>query len=215
MQPIAEPTKPPTLDLEVLETDPTPSFVIKVGTTALSFDLLYANEAFRNGGYREAVLGSNKTALLFRSWTQAVGELNKPLYEFAGRKWAAEIMKSSAALKVISTVGVVSEEHESEQYRGVGQRKDVMSDILVSRRRPVNIRSKENGMEESNCNEETLLHNIPRTNLNARWEGIQTMMEMSDVGVFEYNSEGKLLHANEAWYRLRYVSEHIEVFRNA
>lgn len=52
------------------------------------------------------------------------------------------------------------------------------------------------------------LNNLPTTNLNARWESIQTMMEMSDVGVFEYNSSGKLMHANEAWYRLRYVQRH-------
>jgi hypothetical protein len=29
------------------------------------------------------------------------------------------------------------------------------------------------------------------------------MMEMSDVGVFEYNTAGQLLHGNEAWYKLR------------
>lgn len=28
------------------------------------------------------------------------------------------------------------------------------------------------------------------------------MMEMSDVGVFEYFPDGKLIHANDAWYRL-------------
>jgi hypothetical protein len=201
----ADPARSARLDLEVLEIDPAPTFVIKVGTTPLAFDLLYANEAFRNGGYREAVLEGNKTALLFRSWAQAVGELTKPLHEFAGRTWTAELSKGGAALKVVKTVGVVLEEQELERFHGVGQRKDANSDPLEPSRSPVHKRSREDFMEESKHHAKTLFQNVPLTNLNARWEGIQTMMEMSDVGVFEYNTEGKLIHANEAWYRLRYV----------
>ncbi|KAI9164135.1 Hybrid signal transduction histidine kinase K [Paramyrothecium foliicola] len=38
--------------------------------------------------------------------------------------------------------------------------------------------------------------------VGTRLEGMQTMMEMSDVGVFEYHPHGTLIRANESWYRL-------------
>jgi hypothetical protein len=77
------------------------------------------------------------------------------------------------------------------------------NDDLSMGRIPVFTRSKAQLMSELKRERAVSLRNIPYTSLHARWESIQTMMEMSDVGVFEYNAEGKLLHANEAWYRLR------------
>jgi PAS domain-containing protein len=203
MQAIANPTPPPLLDLKILEIYPAPVFVIKVGTAALAFELLYTNESFRNGDYREAILGGNKSALLFRSWAQATGELNKPLHEFAGRTWVAEFSRSGATLKVLRAVGAVTEEQEPRNHHEAELKKLTALRPLGSRRSTVYTRSKEDFMEQSKRNEKTLLQDIPRTDSNARWERLQTMMEMSDVGVFEFNAEGKLMNANEAWYRLR------------
>lgn len=72
-------------------------------------------------------------------------------------------------------------------------------------RNPIRRRSEQDIREEQERDRILLMRNIPRSSLDARWESIQIMMEMSDIGTFEYNSEGKLLHANEAWYRLRCV----------
>ncbi|KAL1598606.1 hypothetical protein SLS60_007746 [Paraconiothyrium brasiliense] len=58
------------------------------------------------------------------------------------------------------------------------------------------------------------LGGFPTANVVARWESLQTMMGMTDVGVFEYLPSGKLIHANEAWYRLsnhpRNLPAHVE-----
>ncbi|CAI6337241.1 unnamed protein product [Periconia digitata] len=65
-------------------------------------------------------------------------------------------------------------------------------------------RSKEERMRrmERNQNPAVPLRALPKVNINARWESLQTMMEMSDVGVFEFDPCGKLVQANDAWYRL-------------
>jgi hypothetical protein len=51
----------------------------------------------------------------------------------------------------------------------------------------------------------SLLQKLPHPNLDARWEGIQAIMEMSDVGMFDYGADGKLRYANDAWFKLRFV----------
>ncbi|KAK5691456.1 hypothetical protein LTR97_011449 [Elasticomyces elasticus] len=41
-----------------------------------------------------------------------------------------------------------------------------------------------------------------RNNVTEKLANTLTMIEMVDVGMFDYNTEGKLLHANEAFYKL-------------
>lgn len=204
MEPPTPPAKFPSVDLEALETNPKPLFIIRVGTNALAFDLLYANEAFRQRDLREVVLASGKEALLFRSWTQAFGQPVKPTYEFAERTWSAEVVGDRIKMKVVWATGFLSEEKSAQDAYGPRRSLDGVPDPLKSTRSPIYTRSKEDFMKRADNDGAAFLQRMPRTNLNAHWEGIQTMMEMSDVGVFEYNTEGKLLHANEAWYRLRY-----------
>ncbi len=186
------------LDLEDLESDTAPLFVIKASEIALGFDFLFCNEVFRRLRLRSSILAEDRAALLFRSWAQALGDY-KPRYEFGGRIWMAEMAGRNGGWKVVRA----TEPDMQQQDPPALEEETDENDHTSIGRTPVFTRSKAQLMSELRRDRKVSLKNIPFTNLHARWESIQTMMEMSDVGVFEYNSEGKLLHANEAWYRLR------------
>lgn len=168
----------------------------------LDFEILFRNEAFRTSLLQSSVQVENRNARLFRSWTQALGDF-KPQYEFADRIWAAEIAGATGGWKLVRGAEIISKDQEIPSNNGFKQGEEEKNVSLMTERTPVYQRSKQELMEDLKRDRTALLRNIPRTNLSARWESIQTMMEMSDVGVFEYNTEGKLIHANEAWYRLR------------
>jgi PAS domain-containing protein len=179
--------KRPMFDLERLEFDEWPAFVIRVGATALEFEVLYGNEAFRKGSFQDIMLADDREALLFRSWAQALGQPADSQHECAGCTWTGKMAPKSGALKVIKATHDFSKERLSIEDARTGSSESLrsVSSSGSIRERPA------------------LLRHLPRTNLNARWEGIQTMLEMSDVGVFEFNMDGNLMHANEAYYRLR------------
>ena len=198
MEAIAFPTQSIPFALELLESDPTPLFIIKVGTEALAFEILYGNRLFREQGLQDVVLASRPDALLFRSWTQAIGHAVKHHYDFAGKRWIAEVAGTGVTMKVVRATGFLSQGHCSQDGTAPSRVLEQIPSCLESTRCSVCTRS-----QEVDTDGAALLRKMPRTNMPARWEGIQTMMEMSDVGVFEYNTEGQLLHANEAWYRLR------------
>jgi PAS domain-containing protein len=192
------------LDLEGLEFDKAPLFVIRTGESVLKFDLLFCNEAFRKLHLRDQVLAQDKAALLFRAWTQALGEF-KPRYDFGGRLWKAEVAESSGGWKIVRSTESNLDEQDQQRLGEEAKEDEGMGNGRI----PVFTRSRAQVMGELwKRDKAATFRNLPHTNLNARWESIQTMMEMSDVGVFEYNAEGKLLHANEAWYRLRCVPLH-------
>jgi PAS domain-containing protein len=201
--PSAEPGHLRLLDLDDLESNDAPLFLIKKGEVASNFDFLFCNEAFRKLRLRDTVLAQDKAALLFRSWVQALGDF-KPRYAFHGRVWQAEITGRRGGWKLVKAIESDTEEHERTMDE---QAKE--EDGIGTGRTPVFMRSRTQLIGELKRDNAATFRNLPHTNLNTRWESIQTMMEMSDVGVFEYNSEGTLLHANEAWYRLRYVPLHL------
>jgi hypothetical protein len=190
----------PVLDVEVLESDPAPTFIIRVSTTALKFDALYANEAYRTGGFQDVVLADNREALLFRSWAQALGRGNTSQPVFAGWTWSAELSPRNGTLKLIRAMKPVPEERLSRKYQDSRVTYDLPQ---LSTRRQTQPWSTDDFATSLDHERPALLLNLPHTNMDARWKVMQAMMEMSDVGVFEYNPEGKLLHGNEAWYRLR------------
>jgi PAS domain-containing protein len=198
--PSADPFHTRLLDLEDLESEKTPLFVIKIGEITPEFDIAFCNQSFRALGLRSSILAQGRAPLLFRSWTQAVADF-KPEYEFSDRKWSAEYAGRSGNWKIIRAISSETPERDQQlvdqKANGDGQFSTAQS--LVSSRSRTDLARQAKPEKPKSRN------NIPSTNLDARWESIQTMMEMSDVGVFEYNSEGKLIHANEAWYRLRYV----------
>ena len=199
-----EPHHSPKLDLELLEADSSPTFIIKTGSKALDFDILFCNEAFRTSRFRSSVIADDRAALLFRSWAQALGDF-KPRYKFADRLWSAELAGTTGVWKLVRVVEVVvSRDQDPEIDKCAKQAGGDDDTSLTNGRSPIYRRTRTELMQDPTQNRTVMFRTIPRTNLSARWESIQTMMEMSDVGVFEYNTEGKLLHANEAWYRLRY-----------
>jgi PAS domain-containing protein len=196
--PSAERSNTRLLDLEDLDADTAPLFVIKAGDIALDFDFLFCNEVFRKLRLSNPILANDRAALLFRSWAQALGEY-KPRYDFGGRVWTAEISGRNGGWKVVRAMESDTQQQDSPPLEDNVDDNDHFSIGQT----PVFTRSKAQLISELKRDRTASLKNIPYTNLHARWESVQTMMEMSDVGVFEYNAEGKLLHANEAWYRLR------------
>jgi PAS domain-containing protein len=195
--------------LEDLEFESTPLFVIRTDHIAPDFDFLFCNETFRKLGLRTAILATDKAALLFRSWAQALGEFS-PQYDFDGRTWSGKVAGKSGCWKIVRAT---HSETEEQDQTTIEEENDHENGVDIGRT-PILTRSRTELIGELKRERVVLLGDIPRTNLDARWESIQTMMEMSDVGVFEYNPEGKLLHGNEAWYRLsshpRNLPSHVE-----
>ncbi|KAF1913435.1 hypothetical protein BDU57DRAFT_356309 [Ampelomyces quisqualis] len=204
MQVSKEPLKMPTVELEAIETlesDSSPAFIIEVGVAALQFDLLFTNKVLRNTDLRDMILENSSEALRFRSWAQALGRASEVSYVFAGWSWSAVLSSRGGALKLVSgTSPTTSASTIVQNHRGTASA--AKNDGSYSKSRStIHTQSKEDFMKDLSTNRSLLLQNLPRTNLSAQWEGIQTMLEMSDVGIFEYNTEGRLMHANEAWYR--------------
>ncbi|USP74691.1 hypothetical protein yc1106_01965 [Curvularia clavata] len=196
--PSANPSPSHLLDLEDLESESAPLFVIKTGEITPEFDILFSNHSFRTLGLRTSILAQGRAPLLFRSWAQAVRNF-KPEYEFSNRIWSAECAGRSGDWKIIKAVSSETPEKDQQMLDDAKENED---GHFTTDQSSTSIRSRTHFITQYENEKPELLKHLPSTNLNARWESIQTMMEMSDVGVFEYNSQGKLVHANEAWYRL-------------
>lgn len=201
------------LDLDTLEEDPIPTFVIKIDQGALDFAFAFCNEAFRREGLKACVEEQNQKAVLFRSWAQVLG-YSKPQYEFQGRRWFSQEAGKNRTWKIVRAAEVLPKEEVEKDGTTSEYEKEAVVKADVGNWGRVYRRSKDEMLQEMKVNKSVLGDTLPRTNLTARWEGLQTMMEMTDVGVFEYNPEGKLIHANEAWYRLsshpRDLPAHVE-----
>jgi hypothetical protein len=190
-----------TFDLETLEYDEAPVFILEVGTTALQFDILYANKVFRNERIKHMVQSDNREPIRFRAWVQALGQPDDSRHEFAGYVWSSNVAtKSGGSLKAVrGTPGQGSP-------RVQGHDQEATPEEANENHGPIHKYPKRRDSSISDDDLPAMLRNVPRTNFNARWEGIQTMLEMSDVGVFECSMKGTLMYANDAWYRLRLVS---------
>jgi hypothetical protein len=196
MQQPGDVARPAVLDLDDLELDPMPAFVIKVSIVASQFEIIFANEAFRTRDFRNHVLSHERAALTFRTWTQSYAQSRDSRHEFASCTWSGERMERSG-LKLIKVVyinasdQVIKADHQpvdedsSSYQEGPGQSPSY---------------------KQYKANPARVPRNVTAANISARLESFHTMMEMSDVGVFEYNTDGALLHANEAFYKLRSVS---------
>lgn len=202
-----------SLDLDILDEDPIPLFVIKIGRDAIDFAFAFCNEAFRREGLAAKVKEQNRAAILFRSWAQALGDY-KPHHDFQGRRWLPQEAGRHRTWKIVRAAEAAPEDQISEEALTPDSEKEAIVKSNVTNWGRVYHRSKDQILRDMKANKSLLNDSLPRTNLTARWEGLQTMMEMSDVGVFEYNTEGKLIHANEAWYRLsshpRNLPAHVE-----
>lgn len=186
--------QPSLLNLDSLESDPAPTFVLKIGAGTIEFEILFCNEAFRKLGLREVVLAKNRTAILFRSWAQAVG-LFRDSYTFTNRTWTATVAGLRKNWKVVRATDVISKDHDAQ---GDAEAAEIrLEDGATAKKR-----ARDGLLKTIDQNPWVPLKDLPKASITARWESLQTMMEMSDVGVFEYTPYGKLIHANDAWYRL-------------
>lgn len=197
---------PSLLDLEALETDAAPTFVIRIGQGVLDFEFVFCNKRFRHDGFRERVEEQSRAALLFRSWAQALGDY-KPQHDFQERRWTSQEAGRNRDWKIIRVAEVLQGEEVKREDSPHDVKKEAIVKPDMGNWNGVHHRSKDEDLQEVKANQPMLRKTLPQADLTARWEGLQTMMEMSDVGVFEYNAHGKLIHANEAWYRLRYETE--------
>lgn len=194
-----------TLDLEALESNSLPTFVIKIADRT-PFEIIFCNAAFRETSLREAILESTKEALLFRSWTTAIGFFN-PDQEFADHRWTATVAGSKKNWKIVQAIQALTpaSQHESSEIK----RSEAPEEDDTFRTTP-----RDDVLPKSSSRLHVPLGDSPPQNIQARWNSLQTMMEMSDVGVFEYLPNGKLIHANDAWYRLsnhpRNLPAHVE-----
>jgi hypothetical protein len=186
----------PRLNIEVLESDPAPTFVVKDESTASGVELRFCNQAFRKRKLHDGIHAQGKAALLFRSWIQACGHF-KLRYEFLGWVWTADTVGINGTWKIVKAIECTKKEggpvedciSDSRKQKGV-------SPYAASSNR-IYKPSKDEGKGDTERSKTFTVPTVPRTNLHARWESIQTMMEMSDVGVFEYKPSGELIHANE------------------
>ncbi|KAL5113421.1 hypothetical protein ACEQ8H_008689 [Pleosporales sp. CAS-2024a] len=199
METTSDPAEDFSLTLETFEFADAPMFSIRIGLIALSFDLLYTNEAFRNGSFRDTILADDREACLFRSWAQALGQPVNSERKFAGCIWTAKLAPGNARLKVFRATQYRTIECNVEQIAKTESNESLDSVASPDSDR---WRTRLEYMNNTVGDRPGLFPNLPHTNLAARWEGIQTMLEMSDVGVFEYSLEGKLMYANEAYYKL-------------
>ena len=190
------------LDLEALELDPSPIFVIRVGESALEFAFIFCNKAFRHQDLKKRVEEQERPALLFRSWAQAIGTYN-PHHDFAERRWYAQGAGKDRSWKIVRVIENLAGQEVVLANTTPGLEEEAATKANDANWARVYRRTKDELLQEMNGDKSALEGMMmTRANLTARWEGLHTMMEMSDVGVFEYNMEGKLIHANQAWYRL-------------
>ncbi|KAL5383375.1 hypothetical protein DPSP01_006060 [Paraphaeosphaeria sporulosa] len=195
------------LDLDALESESQPTFVIKTSDQAIPFELLFCNDAFRRASLQNTILGSFKEATLFRAWALAI-RLWEPQHAFANRTWTATKAGAKKNWKIVRAV----EKPHSDQNR-MTDADNPVADIRADKVTPHRSR-KDFPVWTLNKRPRIPLRGFPTSNVVARWESMQTMMEMTDVGVFEYLPNGKLIHANDAWYRLsnhpRDLPDHVE-----
>lgn len=203
----APPTHDRMLDLDILESDPVPTFVVKISDQANTFEPLFYNEAFRRTSLRDTISASTKEALLFRSWVLAI-RLSSSQHTFGDRNWTATLSGAKENWKIVQAIETI----ESNWCQ------DISTDYDVANPGAENDESRKHTPDGSlrtlNKRPQVPLGGLPTANVVARWESLQTMMEMTDVGVFEYLPNGKLIHANDAWYRLsnhpRNLPAHVE-----
>lgn len=175
------------LDLDILDSDPQPTFVIKTSVQPIPFELLFCNEAFRRASLKETIIAPGKHATLFRAWASAI-QLWDQYYPFADRTWTATkagAKKDWKIVKTVATSGINPNHGIGADHRAANTQEDQAIQYNTLSQRP-----------------RIPLEDLPTSNIVARWESMQTINKMSDVGYFEYLPSGKLIHANDAWYRL-------------
>lgn len=164
----------PTPDIvQFLDADPSPTFLIPIDSTKpIEFRIVLKNGAFRGFAGLESLLRDQNNTSL--KFQSWAQAINNwsATYDFAGRTWTAFSIQGQW-----KAVRALDHTH-STSYTAANEPK----------KRP--------------SGEETNHRQLECGLVDVRLENMQRMMEMSDVGVFEYHPNGTLIHANESWYKL-------------
>jgi PAS domain-containing protein len=210
-----------SLDLNILEPDLVPTFVIKIGVEALPFEILYGNHRFRTGGFREAICTTELSASRFRAWTQAL--VFDKSHEFGGHVWVGEVAGKDGGWKVVKLPNSVPENQPQDDLSGP----DSDSQPLKVSRTPTphlpasscmqfddtigsstsifdEYTNSDTSQDVSNVNLSAAEPSRP-TSMSTSVELISSMLEIIDVGIFELGPTGRVIYANDTWYRLRCV----------
>lgn len=155
---------------DFLDADPRPTFIVPIDPAGpVSFELLLCNGAFDHEGLSEEVLQDAQAALRFRSWCQIVMHCSEE-YEFAGVTWTA--FKIQDRWKCIRALGPkVTDPKEAADPKKMDPHGTKATQDEARTTSDVHI-------------------------ADARLAVLNKMMEMSDVGTFEYTPQGRLLRAN-------------------
>lgn len=152
-----------SLDLDNLELDPAPTFVIKTATYAIPFKIIYCNEAFRTKALEQVVSESTGEALVFRSWASAVQFFNAR-NKFAGCVWEATTAGSKMDWKIVRMVEKCYDEmpYESETCEPMSGKTASEQGARTS--------YTENKLWRMNRPPQATIKELPTANLHARWD---------------------------------------------
>ncbi|KAK8020085.1 hypothetical protein PG990_005223 [Apiospora arundinis] len=157
---------------QFLDADPRPTFIVPIDPSApLPFCISFGNHAFHRDELDQQVLRDTRTGKQFRAWSQAVVHW-RPQYRFSGRIWTA--FKISPQWKCIQATEVT----------------------IATQQRYLHLESTKAADDDDDARK---AEDAKFT--DARVTSLYKMIDMGDVGNFEYNTHGSLLRANDSWYR--------------
>lgn len=168
MHPPRKSVRSSVLDLEQLEEDPAPLFIIRSSSSNLPFDFLYSNEAFRREGLRDTVLDASTAPLLFRSWAQASGNREQSQHTFSSRIWSFTTHGKRGTLRLVRAIASVSEEKGQQNQYESGRSSEKFKEHVAGHRAPAYTRSKDVFMGDVKGRRPSLLQKLPHPNLDAR-----------------------------------------------
>lgn len=164
----------PTPDLvHFIDADPTPTCLIQIDrATPIAFRILLRNGAFTAIEGLEDQLRERNSSSL-QFQSWAQAVVNwSETYDFLDRTWTGFSIQ--------------------------GRWKAIRA---LERRQPTSC-TIANRLKKQSAIEETTRRLSHSCHIDLKLENMQKMMEMSDVGVFEYHPNGTLIQANESWYKL-------------
>jgi hypothetical protein len=203
------------LNLDKLDSESLPNFVIKISTGEVPFRIRFSNSAFCDNKLCNRILLENdRSATLFRGWAQAIDQFDD-FYTFGGITWRAEVVRNWKVIRAVEFLGEPSLEHSGGPF--LNKRQDfsettdndngfharTVSSIANSTNYPSGTASTLVTSPTSELLDPPEAAGQSYGAAIVRLQSLQRLMEMSDVGVFEYRPNGTLIHANEAWYRYR------------
>lgn len=179
---------------QLLDADPEPRFVADLSTFESDpFGIVFANKALsEDDGLYDQIRECGRATAEFWAWVRGLDVDRDQEYDFATRSWIR--------WEVDQKWVVISSRQSSPAASRNGSLNRTRSDVMRKTSETPNGRAAPTSgllFNDSSATSATL-----NSMSNTRLDVFHKMLEMTDVGVFEYHPSGVLLHANEAFYRL-------------